>query len=77
MTDPLSTNLQLFSQRLKSIRKQSGLTQAEIAFALGMDDGNYRKVENGKTNPTLKTIVSVCSVLGISLHEFFDESFDL
>jgi antitoxin HicB len=51
-----------------SARKRRGLTQAQVAAALGMTQQAYRKFElPGKSNPTLKSLQRLSEVLGLEL----------
>jgi len=51
-----------------SARKRRGLTQADVARALGVTQQAYRKFETpGKGNPTLKTLERISEVLGLEL----------
>ena len=51
-----------------SARKRRGLTQGEVAAALGISQQAYRKFETpGKSNPTLKTLGRLSEVLGLEL----------
>jgi transcriptional regulator with XRE-family HTH domain len=64
--------LKELSSRIKHFRKQKGLTQAEVADRMGLEDGNYRKFEN-QGNPTYLTLVKFCKTINLSLNEFFSE----
>lgn len=64
------THLQYLSIRIKYFRKDKGLTQAEVADKMGMEDGNYRKFENGG-NPTYLTLIRFCEAMELSISEFF------
>ena len=35
------------------------MTQLELASKIGIDDSSLRRIESGKTNPTLKTIYRI------------------
>lgn len=49
-----------------SARKRRGLTQQQAAAALGISQQAYRKLEiPGKSNPTLKTLARISTVLGL------------
>lgn len=51
-----------------SARKRRGLTQRQVAVALGISQQAYRKLEvPGKSNPTLKTLERLGGVLGLEL----------
>lgn len=59
------------SKRLKTLRKEKGYANYEhIAYDLGMSRSAYWRLESGE-NFSLKTLVKVCALLGITLEEFF------
>lgn len=59
------------AQRLKELRKEKGYSNYEhIAFDLGMSRSAYWRLETG-ANFELKTLIKICTVLGVSLEEFF------
>ncbi len=41
-----------FSKKVRTVRKQLGLTQAELASALGVSFATVNRWENGQTNPS-------------------------
>jgi antitoxin HicB len=52
-----------------SARKRRGLTQQQVARALGISQQAYRKLEMpGRSNPTLKTLERLAGVLGLEVH---------
>jgi transcriptional regulator with XRE-family HTH domain len=56
-------------KNLKKIRVKKGISQGDIARALGMDKGFVSTIENGKTNPTLATITKIAKALGVTPSE--------
>ncbi len=48
------------------------MKQYELSDLLGMDDGGLRKIESGRTNPTIKTLIRVANALEIDFIELFD-----
>lgn len=64
--------LKKLGERLRDLRKKSGKSQDQFSYEMGWDKPNLRKIEKGKTNPTVKTLIKICDVLNISLTEFFD-----
>ena len=46
-----------------------GISQGDIARTLGLGRGYVSNIENGKTNPTLSTIVNLAKALGVSSDE--------
>ena len=60
-----------FGKRVRELRKAQKVSTVEMSKRCFIDSGNYVRIEQGKTNPTLKTIQKICSALDISLAEFF------
>jgi transcriptional regulator with XRE-family HTH domain len=56
-------------QRIKELRKEKGLTQFDLATEIGIDDANLRKIESGKTNPTIKTIYRIAQALQVNVQD--------
>lgn len=52
--------------RLKALREKSGLTQAGLASRAGVTAGLIGQVEQGKVQPSLKTLEKLASVMGVS-----------
>jgi len=61
--------LKKVTAQLESSRKKRGMTQKDVAFACEMEEQNYRRVEKGLTNPTLKSLVRICAALEINLKD--------
>lgn len=53
-------------KNLKRIRAKKGISQGDIARSLGVSRGYVSNIENGKTNPTLATIVRLAKAVGVS-----------
>ena len=56
-------------QDLKQARKQKGLTQSEVAKALGISQQAYAKYENGQVVPNDDMRAKLLSVLGIAAND--------
>lgn len=54
-------------------RKKLGLSQQEVADAVGIDRSYYTKIENGLT-PSVKVAKAISKILGINWTNFFDET---
>lgn len=52
--------------RLLSIRKRMGLTQAEVAEAAGLSERTYAEIERCKVNMRIETALRICKVLHIT-----------
>ena len=60
-----------FGQRVKFFRKRLGLSQRELAEKSHISVNTIAQLERGIKNPTLGTIMTVCSALGITPTELF------
>ena len=52
--------------KLLTIRKKAGLTQAEVAEAAGLSDRTYADIERGTVNMRIETILKICEALKIT-----------
>lgn len=59
--------------KLLSVRKRSGLTQAEVAEAAGLSDRTYADIERGSVNMRMESILKICNVLHITPDEIFTQ----
>lgn len=59
-------------QRIIEFREQKGWSQADLARACSKDRQAIEKLENGKVNPTLYTLLEVANALDISLSKLVD-----
>ncbi len=59
-------NQHLFSQRLRSIRDEMGLTQAALAYEAGIGGSQVSNFELGKAEPTASTLCKLSVRLGVS-----------
>ena len=59
-------------QRIIEFREQKGWSQADLARACNKDRQAIEKLENGKVNPTLYTLLEIANVLEISLSKLVD-----
>ena len=64
--------LDAIALRLKDLRKLKGYSNYEhIAFELGMSRSAYWRLETG-ANFELKTLIKICTLLDVSLEDFFE-----
>lgn len=59
-------DLHAIGNKLLSIRKTRGMTQAEVAEAAGLSDRTYADIERGTVNMRLETLLQICSALHIT-----------
>ncbi len=55
---------------IREKRLELGLTQEELALKVGMNQPDISKIEEGRKNITLETLVRLCKVLKIKRIEF-------
>ncbi|ORO96651.1 helix-turn-helix transcriptional regulator [Streptococcus mitis] len=55
------------SNRLKKLRKEKGLTQADLAKVLNTNQSQYGKYENGKTNLSIENAKILAEYFGVSI----------
>lgn len=60
-----------FGVNLARIRVKSGLSAYELSLRIGKDASYIHKVESGKINVSLKSILDICEVLNIEPVELF------
>ena len=66
-------NLEKIGSRIRYIRvNYTGLSQDEFAKQLGYDRAYLSRVESGKQNLTVESLIKICDGLKISLKDFFD-----
>ena len=56
-------------QRIVELRKQKGWSQSDLARACNKDRQALEKLENGKVNPTIYTLLEIAKALDVSLAE--------
>lgn len=65
--DDLSAEFELISS-LITMREKSGLTQEQVAEKMGTKSPNISRLESGRSNPSLKTLVSYAQACGFKLN---------
>ena len=66
-------NKGLIGQRIRSIRKSSGVDRKEIAAALGTDVSYVTKIEKGQANYTIDKVLKIADYLKTPPYNFFSE----
>lgn len=56
-------------QQIKKTRIAKNLSQKEVALALEMDQAQFSRIENDKTDPAFSTIEKIAKALGVELAE--------
>jgi len=53
-------------QRIKTLRNEKGLNQAELGKILELDQATVSKMERGETEPTAKTLRTLKEIFGVT-----------
>ncbi len=60
--------------KLYTIRRHIGLTQAEVAEKADISDRTYADIERGTVNMRMETLLRICNVLHITPDEILTEN---
>ena len=52
-----------------SLRNQKGLKQKQLADLLEIEDSSLRRIESGRTNPTVATLYRIAQALEVEVNE--------
>ena len=65
-------NSSRFSMTLRLYRENSGLTQKQVAEALGVDRSTYSYYETGSSMPNLQTLLKLSTILNVEYNVLVD-----
>ena len=63
--------MKLIGRRIKTLRMSKGVSQLELAEAIGMSQTNLSNVESGRTASTIQVLLKIRKVLNCKLADFF------
>ena len=63
MVEPFSRAAGVVGERLRDIRTALGLSQEEVAHLADIHPTNYGKIERGRANPSLTTVIRIATAL--------------
>lgn len=58
-----------FGERVRTLRLASGLTLEELCYKAEVELSQIHRIEKGKINPTLSTLVAIAAGLEITVSE--------
>ena len=61
-------------EKIKFFRLSKNLTQTYLAEQLGIDTGNYSRLERGETKVTLERLSKIAEILETDLNVFLSEN---
>lgn len=56
-------------KRIVELRKEKDIKQIDLATSINIEDSALRRIESGRTNPTVKTLLRIADALGVELTE--------
>lgn len=59
--------------KIRQLRKERALTQAELAARIGVQQSDLCRMENGEYKVSLDTLFNILKVFGMAIGEFFRE----
>lgn len=65
--DPTKAERERFIFELGKARVKRKMSQAELAKRTGLQQTNISRIEHGKANPSLKTLLKITKALGVRL----------
>ena len=57
----------IISKNLAMLRKEKGLTQAELAERIGAEKGYISRIERGLIVPSVSTLYRIASAMGLTV----------
>ena len=68
------SKFKMIAERMKEFRKNSGLSQANIACFLGVDQSLISKAENGERNLSVDMLEKLAALYGVSMLAFEEDT---
>ncbi len=63
-------------ERLRSIRKDRGISSYQLEFLSGITQATISRIENNKHSPSIDTLLKICNALEISIIDLLFEIHD-
>ena len=67
----MSEELKVLSRRVKLVRLAKGISQTNMANAIGVSQTNLSNMESGRTAITIQNLFKIQKVLGCKMSDFF------
>lgn len=66
----MSTDIRVrLGNRVRSLRRERGWTQVEMAEMLGLDRSYLSEIETGKKDPSLRVLKTIADGVGLTLSQ--------
>ena len=56
-------------KRIIQLRKEKNIKQIDLASLLNIEDSALRRIESGRTNPTIKTLLRIADALELAIED--------
>jgi len=73
MTSKFKRQVFLVGSRIRSLRKDRALTQADLAHRIGIQQSDLCRMENGEYKVSLETLFKILSIFEMNIADFFNE----
>ena len=57
--------------RVRILRESKDMTQQDLADLCNFDKADMSKIESGKANPTIKTLLRISQAMGVKFPDLF------
>lgn len=64
--------LQKLGQSIAKIREKKKISQYKLAKEMLTYQSNLARIESGKVNPTVKTLIKISTILNCKVKDFFE-----
>lgn len=62
-------------QKIQDIRKSKGITQEQLAEAVGLETVSISKIETGRSYPTSENLSKIAEILSVHPKDLYDFSY--
>ncbi|WP_446896966.1 helix-turn-helix domain-containing protein [Clostridium sp. LBM24168] len=62
----MKTNYEKLGKRIKSIRKNSNITQEQLAEMTGLSNNYISNIERNRSIPSIETLLKICNSLKVT-----------
>lgn len=74
--EPRTIDYKKLGARIKAFRAEKGLSQEELSQLVDIDFRHVSNIENGRTRPSLKILISIANALEVSADDILSDSLD-
>lgn len=60
-------------ENIVKLRKEKNLKQIDLSVKLNIEDSALRRIEKGRTNPTIKTLFNIAKELGVEVSDLLKQ----